>query len=171
MPGVAPVVVMGVCGSGKSTVASLLAQRLGRPFLEGDHLHSTRNVERMAAGISLTDTDRQGWLESIAKRLAQADSSGTGLVVSCSALKRQYRDLLRSNCPRLLLVHLRADRALLLERLSARTGHYMGSGMLDSQLEILEEPKPPERFLACEVDVPAYEVVDRVERWLASLDT
>ena len=90
--------------------------------------------------------------------------------MSCSALKRQYRDLLRTDCPRLALVYLRADRALLLERLTARTGHYMGSGMLDSQLEILEEPKSPERFLACEVDVPAHEVVDRAVRWLASLD-
>lgn len=170
MPGMVPVVVMGVCGSGKSTVASLLAQRLGRPFLEGDQLHSPQNVARMAAGVSLTDADRQGWLESIAKRLALAGSSGTGLVVSCSALKRQYRDLLRTDCPRLVLVYLRADRALLLERLTARTGHYMGSGMLDSQLEILEEPKSPERFLACEVDVPAHEVVDRAVRWLASLD-
>lgn len=170
MSGVVPVVVMGVCGSGKSTVASLLAQRLGRPFLEGDDLHPPENVERMAAGVSLTDADRQGWLESIARRLAMADSSGGGLVVSCSALKRQYRDILRAGCPNLVLVHLRADRALLLERLTARTGHYMGSGMLDSQLEILEEPASPERFLSCEVDVPAHEVVDRATRWLALLE-
>src|SRR5271170_5998493 len=98
------IVVMGVSGSGKSTVAGLLAEKLSCPMLEGDSLHSAENIRRMASGIALDDADRGPWLRAIAQRIASASREGRSLVVSCSALKRRYRDILREGDPRLILV-------------------------------------------------------------------
>ena len=138
------VCVMGVSGAGKTVVGSLLADALGVAFLDGDDLHPPENVQRMAQGIPLTDNDRRGWLAAIATHVAEARRTGTGLVVSCSALKRAYRDVLRSADADLRFVHLTGDRALISQRLSQRVGHYMPSSLLDSQLATLEVPSVDE---------------------------
>ncbi|WP_377371786.1 gluconokinase [Polaromonas jejuensis] len=145
------VVVMGVSGCGKSSVGQQLAQRLGVDFLEGDDLHPAQNVARMAAGVALTDADRQGWLETLAGRLAAAGAQGHGIVVSCSALKRSYRDILRSGAPDLRLIHLHGDYDLLATRMAARADHYMPTSLLDSQFATLEPPGPEENALTLDV--------------------
>ncbi len=135
---------MGVAGAGKTVVGSLLARALGVAYLDGDDLHPPENVQRMAQGIPLTDDDRRGWLAAIATHMAEARGTGTGLVVSCSALKRAYRDVLRSADVDLRFVHLTGDRALIARRLSQRVGHYMPASLLESQLATLEPPAPDE---------------------------
>jgi len=145
------IVVMGVCGCGKTTVGRLLAAGLGLPFVEGDELHPQANVAKMAAGMPLTDEDRAGWLDAVAARLAAAPG---GAVASCSALKRRYRDRLRADAPHLRFVHLHGPRALLEQRLSARRGHYMPASLLDSQLQTLEAPAPDERAIELAIDAP-----------------
>lgn len=162
------VVVMGVSGCGKTTVGQALADRLGWPFVEGDRLHPPENVARMAAGIPLTDADRQGWLAAVAGRLATADALGEGVVVSCSALKRAYRDRLRAAVPGLRLVFLHGDPALIAARLAARRGHYMPPSLLPSQLEILEPPGADERPLALDIAEPPDALVAEAARWLCA---
>lgn len=155
-------VVMGVSGCGKSTVGARLAEALKLPFLEGDVLHSERNVARMAAGVALSDEDRAGWLQSLAQRLQQAHAAGQGMVLSCSALKRAYRDILRSGAPGLRFVYLHGERALLAARMAARTGHYMPLSLLDSQLATLEPPGMDENVLGFEVTEQADDIVAAV---------
>jgi gluconokinase len=159
-------VMMGVCGSGKSLIGVQLARQLGIEFVEGDDLHPPDNVKRMAAGVPLTDDDRRGWLVAIAARLREAKRAGLGLVVSCSALKRSYRDLLRSvGAADVRFVYLKGIRALLAERLANRRGHFMPPALLDSQLSILEEPLPDERVWVCDIDeAPDAIVADLVRR-------
>lgn len=127
-------VVMGVSGCGKSDVGQRLANALGLPFVEGDAWHSPQNVAKMAAGIPLTDADRAGWLATLRDQIAASD----GLVLSCSALKRRYRDLLREGAPDLFFVELDGPRALIEARMRARTGHFMPTSLLESQLRDLE---------------------------------
>jgi carbohydrate kinase (thermoresistant glucokinase family) len=148
------VVVMGVCGCGKSTVGERLARELGALFIEGDAFHPPANVARMAAGIALTDADRQGWLEALAAQLADARRAGRSVVLACSALKRRYRDVLRLGAPDLRVVHLAGDRAMLAVRLAARLGHYMPASLLDSQLATLETPDPDERAVTLDAGAP-----------------
>ncbi len=145
------IVVMGVSGSGKSSIGQGLAAALGLPFVEGDALHPPRNVALMAAGTPLSDDDRRGWLDAIAARLAAGGGPGGGVVASCSALKRSYRDRLRASAPSLGLVYLHGSPGLLLERMEAREGHYMPPSLLQSQLDILEPPQPDEGSLAVDV--------------------
>ena len=134
-------VIMGVAGSGKTTIGELLAHALGIPFLEGDDLHPRANIERMAHGIPLTDEDRRPWLLAIAQRLREAEQSGSGLVVTCSALKRSYRDLLRSHgAAETRFVYLRGSEPTIAERLARRRGHFMPASLLESQFAALEEP-------------------------------
>jgi gluconokinase len=135
------VVVMGVSGCGKSTAGALLARRLGVEFVEGDAFHPPENVARMAAGVPLTDADRAGWLQSLAAHIAQA--APRGVVVSCSALKRAYRDVLRAPAPT-RFVWLDLPRAALEARMATRTGHYMPPSLLESQLATLEPPQADE---------------------------
>ena len=139
-------VIMGVAGSGKTTIGELLAHALGIPFVEGDDLHPRANVERMAQGIPLTDEDRWPWLLAIAQRMRDAELSGTGLVVTCSALKRRYRDLLRSEgAAEARFVYLRGSQPTIAERLKRRRGHFMPASLLESQFAALEEPGADER--------------------------
>ena len=129
-----PVVVMGVSGAGKSTVGAALAQRLGVPFLDTDTLHPPANVAKMAAGEPLSDDDRNPWLERVGDWLAGHPAG----VVSCSALKREYRDQLRAHCPRVEFLHLDGSAETIGRRLAARSGHFMPAALLRSQLETLE---------------------------------
>jgi carbohydrate kinase (thermoresistant glucokinase family) len=147
LPGVAAVVVMGVSGSGKTTVGRRLADALGWRFQEGDDLHPAANVAKMHAGIPLDDADRRPWLASVAAVIDSWRRAGTPGVVACSALKRAYRDVIVGGHDDVRLVYLRGSRALLAERLQARQGHYMPASLLDSQLATLEEPAPEERAL------------------------
>ncbi|MEO8579450.1 MAG: gluconokinase [Gemmatimonadales bacterium] len=158
-------VIMGVTGSGKSLIGAALARELGVDFVEGDAYHSAANVERMKSGIPLTDEDREEWLRAIASRIGKARDTGTGLVVSCSALKRSYRDILRgeNNDPR--FVFLRGPRALIAERLSKRQGHFMPPSLLDSQFAALQKPSPEEDAWICDIaDSPAEIVAEIVDR-------
>ncbi|HET9820498.1 MAG TPA: gluconokinase [Burkholderiaceae bacterium] len=157
------IVVMGVCGCGKTTVGRLLAQALGLPFVEGDDLHPPRNVALMAAGTALTDDDRREWLARVADVLAEA-ARGTGAVVSCSALRRSYRDRLRAGAPGMQLVWLHGAPALLAERLAGRSGHYMPPTLLPSQLATLEPPAPDELALALDIAAPVAELADAARR-------
>src|SRR5207245_167182 len=131
-------VIMGVAGSGKTTIGARLARALDIAFVEGDELHPAENVRRMAAGIPLTDDDRRPWLLAIAARLREAKRAGAGLVVSCSALKRSYRDLLRAGAQaEVQFVYLKGSPALIAERMAQRRGHFMPPALLQSQFATL----------------------------------
>ncbi|PRY62461.1 MULTISPECIES: gluconokinase [Glycomyces] len=159
-------VVMGVSGSGKSTVAELLADRLGWPFTEGDELHPAANIAKMSAGIPLTDADREPWLRIIRDRISAAASQGRSTVVTCSALRRAYRDILREADARVRFVHLDGSRELIGERLAHRGGHFMPPSLLDSQFAALEPLGPGEDGLVVNVaDTPA-DIADQVLAFL-----
>lgn len=132
------IVVMGVAGAGKSTVAAALAARLGCEAADADDFHPPANVAKMAAGVPLEDADRWPWLAAIAAWIRARDEGGRTAVVTCSALKRSYRDLLRAASPRAVFVHLTGAAALLAERIGSRRGHFMPPGLLASQLATLE---------------------------------
>ena len=142
---------MGVSGSGKSLIGAALARALGIDFVEGDVYHPAENVERMSSGVPLTDDDRVRWLRSLAMRIREAREADTGLVMSCSALKRSYRDVLRAEAGELRFVFLRGTRALLAERLAGRRGHFMPPSLLDSQFATLQEPSPDEEAWVCDI--------------------
>ncbi len=144
------VVVMGVAGSGKSTVAALLAQRLGAAFADGDDFHPPANVAAMAAGRPLTDDDRWPWLAAVRDWIAAQHAAGRAVVVPCSALRRTYRDMLREAGP-VRFVHLTGSAELLAERIGARTGHFMGPAMLAGQLATLEPLGPDEPGVVVDV--------------------
>jgi gluconokinase len=142
---------MGVSGSGKSLIGAALARALRIEFVEGDAYHSSENVKRMTSGVPLTDEDRAQWLQSLASRIVEAKRAGGGLVMTCSALKRTYRDVLRAGAPELRFVFLQGSRALLAERLANRRGHFMPPSLLDSQLATLQEPSPEEGAWICDI--------------------
>lgn len=164
-------VVMGVSGCGKSTVGQQVADALQLPFLEGDDFHPPENVARMAAGVALTDADRQGWLQTLAGHIAAAGQSGQGLVLSCSALKRSYRDVLRQGDAATRFIYLHGDPQLLASRMAARTKHYMPSSLLDSQLATLEPPAPDENALAFDVAKPTADIAAAVVSTLTGTKT
>jgi gluconokinase len=143
-------VVMGVTGSGKSTLAQALAQALRWRFVEGDSLHPAANIAKMAAGVALNDEDRRPFLDSVAHMIAEA--SAHGVVVSCSALKRSYRDQIRMGDHRVIFILPVLTRAALQARLAGRAGHFMPASLLDSQLAILEPPQPDELSIQVEGD-------------------
>jgi gluconokinase len=134
------VIVMGVAGSGKSTIGQRLADRLGWPFYDGDDFHPPANVEKMRAGIPLTDEDRSGWLSALADVIAQQLRQDQSAVIACSALKQQYRARLSAD-DQVRFVYLRGSYALIEARLRERTGHYMPPDLLASQFAALEEPQ------------------------------
>ena len=151
---------MGVAGSGKSLIGAALARALDVRFVEGDDFHTPENIAKMSAGIPLTDEDRSGWLRALASRLRYASDAGAGVVIACSALKRSYRDVLRSGAPDVQFIYLEGSRRLIAERLARRGGHFMRASMLDSQLAILEEPAPDEHAWVCDVALPPQRIVD-----------
>ncbi|HSW21578.1 MAG TPA: gluconokinase [Burkholderiaceae bacterium] len=161
-----PVVVMGVCGSGKSTVGAAIALNLNATFLEGDEFHPPDNVARMAAGIALTDGDRQGWLQALGAQLGNARREERAVVLSCSALKRSYRDILRQQASDLALVYLAGTPELLAQRLAGRSGHYMPPSLLASQLATLEPPQADEHALTLDIARAPQAIVQDVLAWL-----
>lgn len=155
-------VVMGVAGSGKSTVARLLADRLGRPMAEADDFHPEANIAKMRSGTPLTDADREPWLLSLRDWISEHDVEGRGTVVTCSALKRTYRDLLRGATARVRFVHLSGTREVIGERLAARSGHFMPPSLLDSQFADLEPLGDDEDGITVDVTAPPEQIADRV---------
>lgn len=155
-------VVMGVSGCGKSTVGQSLAEACGNAYVEGDDFHPKANVDKMSAGEPLDDDDRSGWLRALKEQILHAREEGLGLVVSCSALKRSYRDLLREADPALRFVHLHGPRALIAERLSARRDHYMPPHLLDSQLATLEPLGADERGLRLDIQLSPAQLVGAI---------
>lgn len=152
-----PVVVMGVSGSGKSTVGAALAGRLRVPFEDADDLHPRANVEKMSRGEPLDDHDRWPWLERIGGWLRDHEEGG---VIACSALKRKYRDQLRHHCSSVEFLHLEGGRDLIERRQASRPGHFMPPSLLTSQFETLEPLAPDERGVVVEVDGSVDEIVE-----------
>lgn len=157
-------VVMGVSGCGKSTVGSALAQRLGIRYIEGDQFHSDENLRKMGAGLPLTDEDRRGWLLELQSQLRAAALAGESVVLTCSALKRGYRDLLREADPDLMFIHLVGTYEAIAARMHKRTGHFMPPALLESQMRDLEPPGPDERAMGFGIDVPLQQLVEQVAR-------
>ncbi|MFE4667727.1 gluconokinase [Streptomyces sp. NPDC056716] len=163
------VVVMGVAGTGKTTIGPLLAARLGVPYAEGDDFHPQASIDKMSAGVPLTDDDRRPWLDAIG---AWADGrSGLGGVVSSSALKRVYRDRLRAAAEGLVFVHLTGGRALIEERMAHRRGHFMPAALLDSQFATLEPLQPDETGVAVDVSGGPEEITRRAVAALERLSS
>ena len=163
---IAQLVVMGVAGSGKTTVAGRLGERLGCEVADADAFHSPANVAKMSAGIPLQDEDRWPWLRAIGDWIRARDQAGRTAVVTCSALKRVYRDVLRAASPRAVFVHLAGAPALIEGRIRARTGHFMAPGMLASQLAILEPLGPDEPGISVDVAGTPDEIADGIVRTL-----
>lgn len=156
-----PIVVMGVSGSGKSTVGASLARRLGVPFADADNFHPPANIAKMTAGIPLDDDDRLPWLHAIGDWLA---AHPDGAVMSCSALKRGYRDELRNRCPSTEFVHLNGPPAVIAARQAARTGHFMPASLMASQFATLEPLQPDERGVTVDVDRSVDDIVAGLSR-------
>lgn len=155
------IVVMGVSGSGKSTIGALLARDLGVPFADADDLHPIENIEKMAAGQPLNDDDRWPWLAKVGGALADGDRSGTGLVMACSALKRRYRDAILRQAPGTVFVHLHGSREVLGSRTEGRSGHFMPPSLLDSQFAALEELQPDEPGFVVDVAGSVRQILDQ----------
>jgi len=158
------VVVMGVSGSGKSTVGELLAKRLGWEMIEGDRLHPPANVEKMRRGMPLDDADRAPWLDRIGDQLRAWAAEGRSGIVTCSALKRAYRERIRGARPDVRFVYLKGSEALIQARVSGRHHEYMPASLLKSQFETLEEPSPDEPVLIVDAgdppDVEVQKIID-----------
>src|SRR3954447_7049668 len=167
-PRTTTIVVMGVSGAGKSTVAAELVSRLGWDFAEGDEFHPPENVEKMRAGHALDDEDRWPWLRRLAGWIGEHEAAGTSAVVTCSALKRAYRDLLRDGHPSVWFAHVSADPDLIRGRVEHREGHYMPPSLLGSQLSTLEPLEPDEPGAVISGVAPPAEVADHLLTALSS---
>jgi ribose 5-phosphate isomerase A len=161
-------VIMGVSGTGKSTVARELTARLGWSFEEGDALHPEANVAKMHAGIPLTDADRQPWLERVAAWIDGQRAKKQPGIITCSALKRSYREIIIGDRPEVRLVYLRGGRDLIAEHLAGRRGHFMPASLLQSQFDTLEEPDPGEEPLTIDVGPPADQIAEEIIRLLCA---
>ncbi|MEY9990110.1 gluconokinase [Streptomyces sp. V4I8] len=161
------VVVMGVAGTGKTTIGPLLAARLGVPYAEGDDFHPQANIAKMSAGTPLDDDDRWPWLDAIGAWAHER--AGLGGVVSCSALKRSYRDRLRAEAPGVVFVHLSGDRALIEDRMTHRQGHFMPTALLDSQFATLQPLGSDEAGVAVDVTGSPEEITERATKALSEL--
>jgi gluconokinase len=156
------VILAGVSGAGKSTIAALLAARLGWAYQDGDSFHPPGNVAKMRAGRSLTDEDRFPWLAAIAAWIDKARSSGKSAVIACSALKRAYREILVAGHDDVRLVFLKGSLELIERRMAAREGHFMPVSLLQSQFEALEEPGADEHTIVVSIEPPPQEVVEAI---------
>jgi gluconokinase len=163
-------VFMGVSGSGKTTVAGLLAGRLCWPFAEGDALHPQSNIEKMKAGQPLTDADRRLWLAAVAKWVHERLDAGQNGLITCSALKRSYRDAINQRGSGVLFVFLAGSKALIAPRLAARQSHFMPPSLLDSQFADLEEPEADESHIQVDIGPPPAVIVQGILRELGLSD-
>jgi gluconokinase/shikimate kinase len=153
---------MGVSGCGKSTVAAILASRLGWPFEEGDALHPQANIEKMAAGHPLTDADRGPWLAKVADWIGERLDAGENGLITCSALKRSYRDLINRRGTGVIFVFLAGSKETIAARLAARHGHFMRASLLDSQFADLEEPAADEPAIRVDIGPPAVDIAEQI---------
>lgn len=163
-------IVMGVSGSGKSTIAEALGQRLGWRFEDGDSFHPPRNVEKMRAGHPLTDEDRWPWLNAIADEIARVCERREHVIIACSALKHAYRDVLLRGRDDVRFVFLKGTKELIAERLAQRKGHFMPPGLLASQFETLEPPEASEHVITVSIDETVDAIVDGIVRQLGRVD-
>ncbi|WP_315811643.1 gluconokinase [Bradyrhizobium sp. SZCCHNR2028] len=159
-------VIMGVSGSGKSTIGEALGQRLGWRFEDGDSFHPPANVAKMSAGHPLTDEDRWPWLQAIAAEIARCRTAGQHIIIACSALKKAYRDILVGDRNDVRMVYLQGSQELIGERMSHREGHFMPPGLLASQFATLEPPGAAEHPIAVSVDAPVAAIVDDIMQQL-----
>ena len=155
-------VVMGVSGCGKSTVGQALATAQGVPYVEGDQFHPDANVAKMSAGMPLNDDDRAGWLLALQAQIRDARKHDAGLVLSCSALKRRYRDLLRQGDPALRFAHLSGPKELIAARMQARQNHYMPPSLLDSQFRDLEPLQDDEAGITLDIGTAPELLVEQI---------
>ena len=155
-------IVMGVSGSGKSTIADALGQRLGWIVEDADRFHSESNIDKMRVGIALTDDDRRPWLRAIVAEIGRRRANGTSVIIACSALKRAYRDILVQGHSDTRIVYLRGDKGLIANRLKARGDHFMPERLLESQFATLEEPMEDEQPIAIDIDASVDEIADRI---------
>lgn len=153
---------MGVSGSGKTTVGAMLAGRLGCEFADADDFHSAANIEKMHRGLPLDDADRLPWLEAIAAQIDAWHADGQCGVVTCSALKRSYRDVIIGDRADVQLVYLRGEQELITRRMIARQGHFMPVDLLASQFAVLEEPAPEERAITVSIGMPPAAIVSQI---------
>ncbi|XP_061483130.1 probable gluconokinase isoform X2 [Rhineura floridana] len=173
-------VVMGVSGSGKSTVGSLLADKLGWKFYDGDDYHPEENRKKMAEGIPLNDQDRIPWLSHLHDILMREHATGQNAILACSALKKMYRGILENGATdsqqegpilrKILFVHLAGPMDLIANRLGKRRGHFMPLALLQSQFDTLEPPSVPEKFITISLEKSVLEIVSEIEEYIRSLD-
>ena len=159
-------VVMGVSGSGKSTIADKLAERLNWTYEDGDKFHPASNVAKMSAGQPLTDEDRRPWLQAIAEEIDRACKAGQRAVIACSALKRAYRDILVHGQPDVRIIYLKGPQQLIARRLALRKNHFMPPGLLESQFKTLEPPDASENPVTVSIDGSVDSIVDDILRQL-----
>ena len=159
-------IVMGVSGSGKSTIAAKLAERIGWRCEDGDRFHPASNVAKMSAGHPLTDEDRWPWLQAIADEIDRVSEAGDRAVIACSALKRAYRDILVHGRKDVRIIYLEGSQQLIADRLAKRKGHFMPAGLLDSQFKTLEPPTPDENPVTVSIDAPVDAIIDDIVRKL-----
>ncbi len=159
-------IFMGVSGCGKTTIGKKAADVLGLPYYEGDDYHPRENVDKMARGIPLTDEDRAGWLEKLSHLIHQKLDEGESGILSCSALKKKYREQLRVDCERVHFIYLKGDYELIQARMEGRTGHYMPPELLRSQFEALEEP---EDALTIDIDQEPEEILAQVLSFIGEI--
>lgn len=159
---ISAVIIMGVSGSGKTTIAEALAKKLGFSCEDGDSYHPESNVAKMRSGIPLTDEDRWPWLRAIAQAIDSKADADTPVVIACSALKRAYREVLVHGREDVRIVYLKGSRDLIAKRLALRTDHFMPASLLDSQLATIEQPLPEERVITVDIDASVDEIVARI---------
>lgn len=158
------IIVMGVCGSGKSTIGGLLADKLGCSFFDADDFHPQANVDKMARGEPLNDEDRRPWLMRLNEEMAQCSIAGKSAVLGCSALKESYRNILSKDIKNLVVVYLKGDYNTIYERMASREGHFMGENMVQSQFDTLEEPTDA---IVTDIRESPEQIVSRIEAALA----
>jgi gluconokinase len=162
------VIIMGVSGSGKSTVGKRLAEALGWQFQDADDLHSPENVEKMSRGIPLDECDRLPWLMTMHQQITAWLQQDKNVVLACSALKQSYREILQCSLDPIKLVYLKGSQSVIQERMQSRTDHFMPADLLNSQFEALEEPTPDEA-IHLDVSLPVSELVERISSWVKEL--